>query len=191
MSKIIETRTIIEAIYYILSKLGTSDKVKLLKLIYLADKYHLIYYGRTITNDDYYAMERGPIGSTVLDALEFDEFSLSDDEFRYAASLFEKADKHSLKAIEGIRIDLDMLSETDMEALDYIIEKFGTWSQWELSEYTHKYPEWYKYEELFKKGKIKRERINIEELLSIIDDKFPVSPEHIEESRKVVTGSFD
>lgn len=53
----------IEAIYYILSKLGKMDKLKLLKLVYLADKYHLIYYGRTITNDDYYAMKHGPIAS--------------------------------------------------------------------------------------------------------------------------------
>ena len=190
MSKIIETRSIIEAIYYILFKLGKTDKLKLLKLVYLADKYHLIYYGRTITNDDYYAMKHGPIASTVMDVLEFDEFSLSEEEYEYASSLFKKVDEHDLKPNEGVEIVLDMLSETDKEALNYVIEKFGSWPSLKLREYAHQYPEWYQYKELFEKSRIKRERIETEELLSIIDENFPVSVEHLEESRKIVTGDF-
>lgn len=189
MSKIIETRSIIEAIYYILSKLGKTDKLKLLKLVYLADKYHLIYYGRTITNDDYYAMKHGPIASTVMDVLEFDEFSLSEEEYEYASSLFKKVSEHDLMPIEE-KFDLDMLSETDREALNYVVEKFGSWPSLKLREYTHRYPEWYQYKELFEKGRIKRERIDTKELLSVIDENFPVSQEHLEESRKIVTGDF-
>ena len=77
----IETSKIIEALHYILHKIKIADKIKIIKLIYLADKYHLVRYGRTITNDDYYAMEYGPVGSTVKDVLEFDEFTLSHNEY--------------------------------------------------------------------------------------------------------------
>lgn len=116
--------------------------------------------------------------------------SLSDEEYEYASSLFKKVSDHDLMPTEEAKSDLDMLSETDKEALNYVIEKFGSWSSLKLREYTHKYPEWYQYKELFEKGRIKRERIETEELLSIIDENFPISPEHLEESRKIVTGDF-
>lgn len=191
MPKIIETRTIIETIYYLLKKLGTADKIKLLKLVYLADKYHLIYYGRTVTNDDYYAMKFGPVPSTVKDILEFDKnVTISDDEYKYASSLFEKSSQNNFKVKKG-KFELDMLSETDKEALDYVIKEFGSMTQWDLSEYTHRYPEWYQYKDLFEKGRTSRERINTKELLSKIDKHFPVPPEHLEESKKIVNGDFD
>src|SRR4051812_34811550 len=36
---------------------------KLLKLMFLADKYHLVRYGRPITGDRYEAMNHGPVPS--------------------------------------------------------------------------------------------------------------------------------
>lgn len=191
MAKTIDIRAIVQAIYYLLKKLGTVDKLKLLKLIYLADKYHLIYYGRTITNDDYYAVKLGPIPSSVKDVLEFDKFSLSAEEYKYASSLFKKVDQYNFKANEKARSRLEMLSETDIEALDYVIKNFGLMSSSRLINYTHKYPEWSQYRGLFKSGQTKRERIAIEELLSVVDGYFKVSHEHLEESKKIIKGDFD
>ncbi len=188
----IETSKIIEALHYILHKIKIADKIKIIKLIYLADKYHLVHYGRTITNDDYYAMEYGPVGSTVKDVLEFDEFTLSHNEYEYASKLFEKIDNNTFKVKETIKdSEFEMLSETDIEALNFVIDKFGNMDSWKLSEYTHKYPEWYQYEDLFSDKRTKRERIRTEELLSIVDDYFGVSTEHIEESRKMLIGAYD
>ncbi len=188
----IETSTIIEAIHYVLKKIKKADKIKLVKLIYLADKYHLIRYGRTITNDDYYAMEHGPVGTTVKEVLNFDEFNMSKKALKYASSLIEKVDKNNFKAIPDAKNDFDMLSDTDMEVLDFIVEKFGKMRQWQLRDYTHKYPDWYQYEDLFKNKRTKRERIHTKELLSTIkNDPLAMPQKQIKESEKMLTGPFD
>lgn len=190
----IETATIIEVIHYILKKTGRADKIRLVKLIYLADKYHLIRYGRTITNDDYYAMDYGPVGATIKDVLSMDPFYISHNGYKYATRLIEKVDKNNYKAVSNVRVSFDMLSETDKEALDFVIEHFGRKRQWELKDYTHKYPEWYKYEDLFRNKLTKRERIETRELLSTIKNDvltLPVDHErHVMESKNVLTGAF-
>ena len=188
----IETATIIEAIYYILKKIKKADKIKLVKLIYLSDKYHLIRYGRTITNDDYYAMEHGPVGTTVKDVLSFDSFSLEAKGIKYASRLLEKTDEKHFIAKASARVTFDMLSDTDKEALDFVVEKFGTMSSWKLRDYTHQYPEWYQYEDMFKSKRTKRERIDTAELLSTLkDDPLKMPRKHVKESENILTGKFD
>ena len=188
----IETSTIIEAVYYILQKVKKADKIKLVKLIYLADKYHLIRYGRTITNDDYYAMEHGPVGTTVKDVLSLDPFNISSHGYKHASRLIEKIDDNLFGAKANVRVSFDMLSETDREALDFVIEHFGKMRSWKLRDYTHKFPEWYQYEDLFKNNLTKRERIDTKELLSTIKDDpyFKTSRKHIGETEKILAGNF-
>lgn len=184
----IEAATIVEALHYILGRVKKSGKIKLIKLIYLADKYHLLRYGRTVTNDDYYAMERGPVGTTVKDVLSLDKEMLAKD-YKFISKLIGMAGEDYIAL--PVRLQYDHLSDTDKEALDFVIEKFGKKTGAQLTTYTHQYPEWAQHEHLFKGKTIRRERIEPEELLSVIDDNcFGVSPEHVEESRKMVTGVF-
>lgn len=185
----IEAATIVEALHYILSRVKNAGKIKLIKLVYLADKYHLLQYGRTVTNDDYYAMERGPVGTTVKDVLSLDKEMLA-KEYKYISRLIGM-DGESYIANPVSHLQYDHLSDTDKEALDFVIEKFGKKTGAQLTTYTHKYPEWAQHEHLFKGKAIRRVRIEPEELLSVIDDNcFGVSPEHVNESRKIVTGVF-
>lgn len=186
-----DTKLIIQVLHYILEKLGKADKLKLIKLIFLADKYHLLKYGRTITEDDYYAMELGPVGSTVKDILSFNHFTLSKAELDYAKKLLKPISQNCF-ASKGTP-DVDMLSETDKEVLAYVIERFGKMSSMELSEYSHKYPEWQQHEYLFKNGQTKRKQIKTEELLSTLDDDLQslgIDADHIEESRNLLLGTF-
>ena len=44
-------------------------KYKMCKLVFLADKYHLVRFSRTITGDRLCAMEHGPVPSETLDLL--------------------------------------------------------------------------------------------------------------------------
>jgi uncharacterized phage-associated protein len=188
----IETSTIIEAIHYLLKKLEKADKIKLVKLIYLADKYHLIRYGRTITNDDYYAMEHGPVGATVKDVLSFDHFNIPSKTFKYLSTLINKDDKNGFRINQDVKITYDMLSDTDKEALDFVIEKFGKMGPWKLRDYTHQYPEWYQYKDLFENKLTRRERIETKELLSTLrDDPLSMPRKHVKESEKILTGKFD
>lgn len=184
----IEAAIIVEALHYVLTKTKRAGKIKLIKLVYLADKYHLLKYGRTVTNDDYYAMEFGPVGTTVKDVLMFDKEMLA-KEYKYLSKLIGK-DNDDFVAISD-KVHYDHLSKTDMEALDFVIGKFGKMTGKQLTNYTHRYPEWAQYAHLFEGKCIRRMRLEPEELLSVIDDDcFGVTPEHVEESRKMVTGVF-
>jgi len=184
----IEIHTIVEAIYYVLSIIGQSDKLKIVKLIYLADKYHLIKYGRTITNDDYYAMQYGPVGTTVKDFLSSDTYFSSSAEKKFESKLIEKVDEYEYKC-KSIKYKIKWLSGSDLEVLDFIIEKFGAKTSRQLFKYSHRYPEWKLYESLFKDQKLRRKRLENKELLSTIkDDLLEMSEEHIKTSAEILNG---
>lgn len=188
----IEFSTIIQALHYLLKTLGRADKIKLIKLLYLADKYHLIHYERTITNDDYYAMELGPVGTTVKDILSRSSF-LSNEEKRYSDELIDFVDSTTF-APKDVSIKYEMLSDSDKEALDFVLDRFGNKTQWELSEYTHKYPEWLQYRDLFSGGHIKRERLSSVELLSVLEND-PIAEDlednHLEKTKELISGRFE
>ncbi|MCK5655335.1 MAG: SocA family protein [Candidatus Aureabacteria bacterium] len=189
----IEVSKIVQVLYHILVKIGPTDKIKLVKLVYLSDKYHLLKYARTITNDSYFAMKLGPVGSTLKDILAFNKnLAISKEEFDYTSSLIEQENDFTFKAKGSKRVLSDFLSETDLEAIDFIIEKFGSMSQWDLKNFTHKYPEWKQYKELFKSNTISRENIRIQELISTIpEDPFSFSSKHLEEVKSIISGMHD
>jgi len=185
-------KTIIEALCYLLVKLGKADKIHLVKLMYLADKYHLMNYGRTITGDDFIAIGHGPAGSKTMDVLEYDPYVLGNLE-KQAGELFIKGDGHAyLPGQNCSPHNLEMLSATDVEALNFSIEYFGKQDQWDVVEYTHSLPEWKRYEKLFQKGLTKREDIRLIDVLSNPQDKyFNISPDHLKISCEIAMGSFD
>jgi uncharacterized phage-associated protein len=185
----IETKKIIQSACYILQQIGRSDKLKLVKLLYLADKCHLIRYGRTITGDEYWAMDYGPVGSTTKDILTFDEKFLS-HEYKYATRMLKKVNDYDFEATEKCtQKNRDFLSDTDIEVLEFIIKHFGNKNKNELIKYTHRYPEWSQFKQLFDHNQTKRERIQTEELLSTLpDDPFNMTIEHLKESRLILTG---
>jgi len=136
-------------------------------------------------------MPKGPVGTTLKDVLSFDPFNFSERENEYLSRLIEQTGPYTFRAKEA-SIPFDTLSETDKEALDFVIEHFGHMTSMQLSDYTHKYPEWYRYKDLFDSGLTKRERIETYELLSTIkDDPLGVSEEHIKETEKIIAGLFE
>ncbi len=185
----IDTSKIIQALCYLLSKVKTADKLKLIKLLYLTDKYHIIRYARTVTNDEYWAMDYGLVGSTAKDILGFDSELLS-REFKYADKMLKKVDQHCFAQGAYYTIEeLDKLSETDIEALDFVVEKFGQLNTSQLINLSHRYPEWAQYKELFGNQMTRRERIEERELLSVLDDDvLAVSRDHLEESGNILSG---
>jgi len=185
-----ETTKIIQALCYFLNKIKRADKLRLIKLLYLADKYHLIHYGRTVTNDEYWAMAFGPVGATAKDILTLDSDFLDKKEYEYIEKSLKKVSEHTFEM--GVACGTDMLSETDMEALDFILDNFGKMREDDLLNYTHQYPEWKQYEELFKQNTTKREKIEEIELLSVLDnDCLAMPPEHIKQSERILRGIYD
>ena len=122
---------------------GQINKMKALKLVYFADRYHLRKYGRLITNDTYYAMEHGPVASGVKDIAEF-SMILDSHEWGYASKYIVTTDQHNFKSLADV--DQGEFSDSDIEALEFAWAKFGRFDQFQLRDLTHKYPEWQKWE---------------------------------------------
>ena len=74
---------------------GSISKIKALKLVFFADRYHLRKYGRPVTNDEYYAMPKGPVPSHVKDIAEMSDF-LSKNEKSYADKFLSFEKPHSV-----------------------------------------------------------------------------------------------
>jgi hypothetical protein len=138
-------------------------------------------------------MSYGPVGTAAKDVLSLDKDFLDKKEYEYAQKNLKKVGEHEFeKGSSCGSEEFDMLSETDIEALDFILEKFGRMKERDLVEYTHKYPEWKQYEKLFKRNATKRERIETAELLSVIkNDCLAMPAGHIERSRRILMGTHD
>ena len=192
----IDTSKIIQALCFLLNKIPEhqADKLKLVKLLFLADKCHLLRYGRTISGDEFWAMKRGIVGSVTKDILGFDENEenyFPDPEYEYAKKMLQKVGRYTYRANYACSAEnIDQLSQTDIEALRLVVEHYGNFSGPELVTLTHRYPEWEQYKELFDSNQTKREKLNTEELLSLLrDDPFAMPDDHIEESRNILSGS--
>src|SRR5690606_12770956 len=56
-----------------------------------------------------------------------------------------KVEGYSLESI--LAVDVDVFSQTDIEALEFAFLHFGDMDKWELVQVTHEYPEWEKFKE--------------------------------------------
>lgn len=132
--------------YFALQNGGRINKMKVIKLIYFADRYHIRKYGRPIINDQYLAMPYGPVGSGVKDVAEMSQF-LGEQEKGYS-STYIRPTRNAVESVD--ECDDTVFSESDLEALDFAWDKFGGYDQFELADIAHEYPEWKKHEQALK-----------------------------------------
>jgi len=154
--------------FFALKEGGQINKMKAIKLIFIADRYHLRKYGRPIINDEYFAMSYGPVASGVKDIAEMSDF-LGPKEKKYAEKFLIVPDRYYVKA-KGTELG-NVFSKSDLVALSFSWDKFGGIPEFELSEITHEYPEWRKHKNRLKTQS--RVRMNYE-------DFFEDPPENIE-----------
>ena len=127
--------------YFAIQNGGEIDKLHALKLVYFADRFHLRKYGRPITNDQYWAMQFGPVASGVKEIFELD--SLSPAERHYAEAFLAKGSKdYSVRSLA--EVDPSVFSQSDGEALQFAWLTFGKSAK--IVEKTHFYPEWKRHE---------------------------------------------
>lgn len=163
------------------------NKMKAIKLIWLADRYHLRKYGRPVIGDDYIAMQNGPVGSLVRDIAQNNDY-LEELEKEYRKKYLENVDKLTVRSINDV--DGDVLSETDIEALDFALKNFSELSQFDLVELSHKYPEWAKFKDVLEVQKsASRKRMSYLDFFSnpnnVEDDKFRQDEEVTETAKEI------
>lgn len=118
--------------------------LKLMKLMYLAERLSYERFCFPIIGDALVSMPHGPVLSRTLDLMNFGSLKENGE---WDSLVAEKAGRDmSLNGHDNLTIDdLRELSESDIEVLDSIWEKFGRMSAIQLREYTHNSdncPEW-------------------------------------------------
>ena len=145
-----------QAINYLTKKEGGQiDKLKLIKLVYFADRYHLRRYGRPMVNDAYFAMPLGPVGSSVKDIAEFSDF-LDDSERQYATKFIGRGGGANT-VVSIADVDSEIFSKSEIEALDFAYNEFGAKTASTLVNVTHRYPEWDKFKSALESKETTRE----------------------------------
>jgi len=156
--------------FFAVKKDGRINKMKAIKLIFLADKLHLRKYGRLIIGDSYLAMKFGPVGSQTKNIAELSD-RLPKEISIYARKYIKPTlDKNTFVSVNSV--DLDLFSKTDIECLNKVYDEFSDKDQFELAEITHKYPEWSKHKKVLDSGKKKSVDMNYNDFfLDATDEK--------------------
>ena len=113
---------------------GRMPYLRLLKLLYIADREMLAATASPITGDRAFAMKYGPVLSHIYALI------------KGSGAKFEDWDKHI--RTQGYAVKLaenpgrGKLSRGEIEKLTEVSERYRNKDQWELSDLTHDFPEW-------------------------------------------------
>jgi uncharacterized phage-associated protein len=116
---------------------GALPYMKLLKLLYLADRKALLELGRPITFDRYVSMKHGPVLSQTYDLMVAEE---APDEHSYWREHISEPRGYSVR-LRG-EPPRDALSPAQEKLLDEVFAEFGGMDRWALVDFTHSLPEW-------------------------------------------------
>jgi uncharacterized phage-associated protein len=173
---------------------GSINKMKAIKLIWLSDRLHLRKFGRSITGDTYYALQNGPVPSATRDILETSFFS-SDIATEYASEFIAVIDKYHYKSKN--QMNLDVFSQTDKDILEIIFNSYKSLDQFQLSELSHLFPEWQKFQSALENGLSSRFSIDLADffinfkddnnLFIESDDLLKISKDIFEENSKLLS----
>ncbi|HEX3933086.1 MAG TPA: Panacea domain-containing protein, partial [Puia sp.] len=119
---------------------GALNKMKALKLIWLADRFHLRRYGRPILQYYYVAMENGPVASATRDILQHNKLGVSEDVLKYAENFISENGSYDFKSLNDPNIKV--FSKSDVECLKGVFDAYGHLGKYDLRDLTHKFPEW-------------------------------------------------
>lgn len=133
-----EAKTTEAAVLFLKKNNAAMNYMKLIKLLYLADRAALLSWGRPITGDSYVSMKKGPILSNVLDLIN----SGADPSHK---SLWHQFISAPSKYNISLRKEpvFDELSKREKKAIEKVFEEYKGCNQWEMVDICHKnLPEW-------------------------------------------------
>lgn len=113
---------------------GRIDRVRLLKLLYIADRESLAERGEPIVGGRVAALDNGPIHSAVYDMIK----GTADDQASWSSAF--QNDGHSVILIDDPG-HLEM-SRVELDKLATVSEAHKAIDTWALAEKTHEFPEW-------------------------------------------------
>jgi uncharacterized phage-associated protein len=136
-----EAKTV-EAVVLIAQRWPGITPFFLAKVLFFADRDHLRAYGRPVTGDAYIAMDAGPVPSRVYDMVKGNLDFFGDPGAIVEAIHINR--NHHYPTITAKRTpDLDLLSETDVAAIEATVAFCKDKTFTELSSITHQEPAWF------------------------------------------------
>ena len=123
------------AAYLLMRRGGRMSRLKLMKLLYLADREAIKAYGRSISEDQAVSMPHGPVLSMTLDYMDG---NLPSGQGGWEFWISDKED-HEVSLVRNVGIEeLDELSQADIEILKSVWQTFGRMNRWDIRDWTHK-----------------------------------------------------
>jgi len=123
---------------YISHELGKADLIRLFKVLYFAERSHLVKWGDLIVNDTYIAMKNGPVPSIIYDLFKgIRGDGLQDKKYETFYNAFKIEDGYNVIPLEFP--DMDYLSKASVEAIDQSIIENKDIDSYVLSMKSHDY----------------------------------------------------
>ena len=120
------------AAFFVDAEGGRMDVIKLVKLIYLADREFMNRYGLPITFDRMVSMPHGPVNSQTYECIKGAVDCAGWEEW-----IADREDHAVLVRKSVSRDALDELSDAEIETLQAVWQRFGTMKKWEIRDWTH------------------------------------------------------
>lgn len=119
-----------------------AEILKLMKLLYLAERTSLLNFGAPMTGDRLVSMPHGPVLSTTYDVIQGGTCSTEQGwDYWIAARAGRVIALNPDRNVD--RNALDQLSDADIGILQEVWDIYGRMSAWQLREFTHNNcPEW-------------------------------------------------
>lgn len=126
--------------FFAMKEGGSINVLKVVKLVYLADRESLRVRGFPIQYEARFSMPHGPVNSTTLDYLN----GFYRDDGGWSDFLRDRANNDvGLADPNTTSHTLDELSEREIEVLERVWSEFGHMDRFDLAEWTHDHiPEW-------------------------------------------------
>ena len=135
MTRFDERKTTAAAAYLLDKASGKMPYIKLIKLLYLADRESWRRYDRPITGDRYVSMKFGPVLSTTYDLIRRED---PEGGSPWSKTIVTSGYEAKLQG----SADLGPLSDVEIEILDEVYQFTEKMDRWRLCDLTHSFSEW-------------------------------------------------
>lgn len=151
---------------------GRMGYLRLLKLLYIANRESIRRFGRPVVPDRYVAMEHGPVLSRVYDLIKGESpigKEQWDRHFRRVGYELELLD----------RPGIGQLARADIEILHDVLHRYSDIDDWDIVNETHEFEEWKRNDP----GKSSRD-IPLEQIFEAVDRDGAMAEDLLAEERK-------
>ena len=116
---------------------GPMSYIKLIKLLYLADREALIRWGRPITTDCYVSTDAGPVVSRIYDLIRNEP---SPNSVKIWGKFISDPEDYEVRLLGDP--GSGELSLAEEQLIDEVFRQHGQDSRWAIVDYTYSLPEW-------------------------------------------------